>query len=285
MASANLDFELECSVCFNVPTANAKIFQCGNGHLLCDQCHAKLESCPSCKKRLYVRGAYGDDGDEVYGGEPSYPIRCLLAEKLIRQHTTFNSLALPTVQSQMDEMNSTFKSLEAQMKEYNNTLKPIANEQLRLFRGYQEKDHVIDDYGFTVAFVVCSYDPEDINGRFGLYWGPQRNDINMSGPCTYGGTSIEPAIYAILSADKFGISKLCIIFRNNVPIYPYIERLYEWNKRGWNNEKNELIPYANRLKKLHGCLTRFKHIAVTFRRENENHSRLMKNAVTLMNRR
>ena len=136
MASANLDFELECSVCFNVPTANTKIFQCGNGHLLCDQCHAKLESCPSCKKRLYVRGAYGDDSDEVYGDEPFYPIRCLLAEKLIRQHTTFNSLDLPTVQSQMDEMNSRFKSLEAQMKEYNNTLKPIANEQLRLFRGY-----------------------------------------------------------------------------------------------------------------------------------------------------
>ena len=153
MASANLDFELECSVCFNVPTANAKIFQCGNGHLLCDQCHAKLESCPSCKKSLYVRGAYDDDGDEVYGDEPSYPIRCLFAEKLIRQHTTFNSLDLDKVRSQIDRMNSSFKSLEAQMKEINNTLKPIANRQSNLF---QEKGHVIDDYGFTVAYVVSS---------------------------------------------------------------------------------------------------------------------------------
>ena len=107
----------------------------------------------------------------------------------------------------------------------------------------------------------------------------------MTGPCTYGGTSVEPAIYAILSADKFSISKLCIIIRSNACIYPYIERLYEWNKRGWKNEKNELIPYAHRLKKLHECLTRFRHIAVTFRRENENRSILMQNAVTLMNRR
>ena len=283
MASANLDFELECSVCFNIPTENAKIFQCGNGHLLCDQCHAKLEFCPSCKKSLLVRGACDDDSDEVYGNEPSYPIRCLLAEKLIRQHTTFNSLDLSTVQSQIDQMNSSFKLLEAQMKEFNNTLKPIANKQFILV---QEKDHVIDDYGFTVVFVVSSMpNPKDINGRFSLYWGPQRDDINMTGPCTYGGTSVEPAIYAILSADKFGISKLCIIIRSNACIYPYIERLYEWNKRGWKNEKNELIPYANCLKKLHECLTRFRHIAVTFRRENENHSRLMQNAVTLMNHR
>ena len=42
---------LECIVCYHAPDA-APIYQCDNGHLLCDDCNVKLSICPCCRGTL-----------------------------------------------------------------------------------------------------------------------------------------------------------------------------------------------------------------------------------------
>ena len=40
---------LECPVCMET-ISSAPIFQCRNGHIVCKDCHPKLESCPICRE-------------------------------------------------------------------------------------------------------------------------------------------------------------------------------------------------------------------------------------------
>ena len=49
-----MDFEdfkdlLECPVCFET-IDSIPIYQCGNGHVVCKNCHPKLETCPICRQ-------------------------------------------------------------------------------------------------------------------------------------------------------------------------------------------------------------------------------------------
>ncbi len=37
----------ECPVCFRIPRAN--IYQCVNGHSICDICSTKVTACPTCR--------------------------------------------------------------------------------------------------------------------------------------------------------------------------------------------------------------------------------------------
>ena len=55
----------ECPVHMGIPEGG-HIFQCVNGHILCEQCYEKLTVCPSCRCELKNPG-----------------IRCLLAEQMI----------------------------------------------------------------------------------------------------------------------------------------------------------------------------------------------------------
>ena len=43
---------LECPVCFET-IISAPIFQCHNGHIVCKDCHPKLETCPICRDAEY----------------------------------------------------------------------------------------------------------------------------------------------------------------------------------------------------------------------------------------
>ena len=45
---------LECPVCVSVPRGT--IFQCNNGHILCQECHEKVEACPTCRDLFSVPG-------------------------------------------------------------------------------------------------------------------------------------------------------------------------------------------------------------------------------------
>ena len=40
---------LECPVCF-LTIDSAPVFQCHNGHVVCKDCHPKLETCPICRE-------------------------------------------------------------------------------------------------------------------------------------------------------------------------------------------------------------------------------------------
>jgi hypothetical protein len=56
---------LECPICFNVPQSTP-IYQCGNGHIICKNCHEKLTNCPSCRQKLEK-------------------IRCIFAERMLQK--------------------------------------------------------------------------------------------------------------------------------------------------------------------------------------------------------
>ncbi len=59
--------ELTCPVCLDVPQ-NCKIFQCQNGHLICERCYEQVTNCPICRTGLQKPGP-----------------RCLYAEKAIQK--------------------------------------------------------------------------------------------------------------------------------------------------------------------------------------------------------
>ena len=40
---------LECPVCFQNPKCPDKVHFCSNGHMICDECHAKIQRCPVCR--------------------------------------------------------------------------------------------------------------------------------------------------------------------------------------------------------------------------------------------
>ena len=42
---------LECPVCYTIPDSSP-IYQCENGHILCQSCRPKLENCPTCRHPL-----------------------------------------------------------------------------------------------------------------------------------------------------------------------------------------------------------------------------------------
>ena len=63
---------LQCPVCFHT-IDSVPILQCGNGHVVCKDCHPKLENCPICRD------------DQLYDG----PIRNLKLEEIVRRYVLF----------------------------------------------------------------------------------------------------------------------------------------------------------------------------------------------------
>ena len=57
---------LECPICFET-IDSVPIYQCRNGHVVCKNCHPKLETCPICR--------------ELRDG----PIRCLKLEEMVER--------------------------------------------------------------------------------------------------------------------------------------------------------------------------------------------------------
>ena len=72
----NFIAELECTVCLEIPKIDTRVLQCNNGHIFCQVCYVKLDLCPTCRKKLVCVS----DIEKQHS-----PIRCLIAESLIRQ--------------------------------------------------------------------------------------------------------------------------------------------------------------------------------------------------------
>ena len=51
ISAEDLKDVLECPVCLKVPRS-APIFQCERGHVVCNECHPKLVTCPVCRLPL-----------------------------------------------------------------------------------------------------------------------------------------------------------------------------------------------------------------------------------------
>ena len=46
--------DFECPVCYEVMSPPSRIFQCNNGHLICEECkcHSEIRTCPTCRVPL-----------------------------------------------------------------------------------------------------------------------------------------------------------------------------------------------------------------------------------------
>ncbi len=64
-AAMEANADLECPVCLQT-RHDCRIYQCSNGHLICDNCYKQVRECPTCREQL-----------------PTKPIRCIIAEKEI----------------------------------------------------------------------------------------------------------------------------------------------------------------------------------------------------------
>ena len=50
------DLGLECPICLDMPKVGQKIFQCRNGHTLCESCSERVTYCPTCRHPLENHG-------------------------------------------------------------------------------------------------------------------------------------------------------------------------------------------------------------------------------------
>jgi hypothetical protein len=46
---------LKCPVCLVIPRT-PHVFQCSNGHVVCQDCHARVNKCPTCRVKLAKPG-------------------------------------------------------------------------------------------------------------------------------------------------------------------------------------------------------------------------------------
>ena len=65
----SLKEDLDCPVCYDVPES-LPIYQCLQGHIICNSCYPKLNNCPVCRVNL----------------NKVYKIRALIAEKILQKH-------------------------------------------------------------------------------------------------------------------------------------------------------------------------------------------------------
>ena len=63
----SLKEDLDCPVCYDVPES-LPIYQCTQGHIICNSCYPKLNNCPVCRVNLKSK------------------IRALIAEKILQKH-------------------------------------------------------------------------------------------------------------------------------------------------------------------------------------------------------
>ena len=114
----------------------------------------------------------------------------------------------------------------------------------------------MDGFGFTEVFVVAR------GKQYGVYWGRQRDDINVSAKVSGDCSSVIAACHAISQAHDLGISKLSVIINKCILSHDYIMNLTKWKNRNWITSNGELIPQASHLKALDQCLQKYKDVAV-----------------------
>ena len=73
------DKDFECSVCLDDMRPPIKIFQCRNGHVMCESCknHPEVVTCPTC--RIPLPGMY----HFLLENEPNYEVECVIPKRSI----------------------------------------------------------------------------------------------------------------------------------------------------------------------------------------------------------
>lgn len=246
MENRKLISEFECTVCLDVPHKNSKIFQCNRGHLVCQECHDRLQLCPTCKKKL---------GD----------IRCLVAEKCLRQLSTIET-------GELDELQTKFRNMkrrhELEMKQFNFQLKLLRNKMRHIKVESKQGYYMSDENGFIQVYVVVGGE----KCRSAIYWGQNKGDINESykahGYTNFNDNSVEATVRAIEMAEELGIQKLAVNICETTPSYDYIINLETWKKRNWidknSSDNDQRITYAHDLELLDTALQDSSNIEIKF---------------------
>ena len=197
MASKILTFELECSVCFETPKMDSKVYQCRNGHLFCSCCYSSALKCHLCQDNLSVSASKNFSNEKELKA-----IRNLAVENIIRQLPSFGGAKSESMAQQFEQMKTSFDAFEIQIKDFNMKLSLINS---KLHDTKSENTYMVDGFGFVEVYVTSRY--SDLN----VYWGPNREDINFSGTSKSVGTSIEAACHAISQADTLGSQNFVLL--------------------------------------------------------------------------
>ena len=198
MACESFLSELECTVCFEIPRIDTKVYQCKNGHLFCVICYSKLQKCSMCQ-----------DDFKYYSSK----IRNQSVENMIRQLPSLEIGNIDSLEQEIERMKSSFRSFEIQVKDFNRKLSMINSKINDIKSASLEKSYFLDGFGFVEAYVTST------DSNYAVYWGPNREDINFSGTSNSVGTSVEGPCHAITQAGVLGISKLCVIMNSSIPVY------------------------------------------------------------------
>jgi len=77
----NEPFEVSCPVCFEVPLPPRKIFQCSQGHTICDLCLSKIDKkCPTCR--------------EDWSNSSNLPVRNRMAESMLNNYFRSDQISI-----------------------------------------------------------------------------------------------------------------------------------------------------------------------------------------------
>ena len=164
MATPKYVCELECTVCFEIPKIETKVFQCINGHLFCLECYTKLNNCPTCRKIL---ADYSDAENE------NGPIRCLLAENMIWELTSFEDHELEPLTIENSGL-----EIPSQTSEYPNK---IFGNKMEIRMNSNDEPRVLGQNGRTKGFNLGGLGSTKLsrinqvimgsNAKYGIYWG------------------------------------------------------------------------------------------------------------------
>ena len=159
MANVNFIGELECTVCFEVPKIETKVFQCQSGHVFCQDCYIKLAVCPTCQKNLvHLSNLKNENG----------PIRCLVVENLIRLLPTTQICESKELESETPKRDIPFQLSEFQHRQYGkkqNIELPINHPHRKINLATKQKDFNVGGLGSTEVFMAPN------GSKYCVYWG------------------------------------------------------------------------------------------------------------------
>merc|ERR1712083_1150386 len=87
----NEPFEVSCPVCFEVPLPPRKIYQCSQGHTICDLCLSKIDKkCPTCR--------------EDWSNSSNLPVRNRMAESMLTNYFGNSQRPEPEMRSSSNDV-------------------------------------------------------------------------------------------------------------------------------------------------------------------------------------